>query len=526
MSLSSSSAIRGSIAAGHDATADAAAEILADGGNAFDAVLAALCAACVAEPVLASLGGGGFLTARTADGVVSVYDFFAHTPKVGRPAAEIDFQPITADFGTITQEFHIGLGAMAVPGTVAGLFAVRDELGSLPMARLMEPAARLARTGVAVNRFQAFIFEVVQAIYLSTESCRRQYASPSVPGGLVREGDTLVVPDLADTFETLAREGQRLFYDGDIAARIVDDCRTQGGLLGREDLAAYQVHRRPPLCVRYRDADIHTNPPPSSGGLLIGFGLEVLRDTVMGADGFGAAAHLEALVRAQAATNDARRAVGLHEGDGAQAMARLIAPKLLERYRSEVAGHPPAHRGTTHVSVVDADGNAAALTLSNGEGSGYIVPGTGIVMNNMLGEEDINPHGFHNWPLDRRMSSMMAPSVLAFDDGRVVALGSGGSNRIRTALLQVFLNLVDFGMAPAAAVAAPRLHLECGRLGVEPGFDAVAAAVGAVGPETEVHHWPERNLFFGGVHAAARDARGGKLDAAGDPRRGGVGMIV
>lgn len=520
----SSGGAGGAVAAGHPATADAAAEILTDGGNAFDAVLAGMCAACVAEPVLASLGGGGFLTARQADGSASVFDFFVQTPGRRRPAADIDFSPIVADFGTATQEFHIGRGAMAVPGTVAGLFAAHAALGRLPMARLVEPAARLAREGVTVNRLQAFIFDVVSAIYLATEDCARQYGRPGAPGTLVGEGDLLRVPALADTFEALAREGADLFYKGEVAEHIERDCRTGGGLLRRADLAGYRVERRAPLRIRHGGAEMDSNPPPSSGGLLIAFGLEVLSGTGFAGDGFGAAAHLGALVRTLAATSRVRRDGGLERGG--DTARRLLAPDLIARYRTEVASHPPAGRGTTHISVVDGAGNAAALTLSNGEGAGYIVPGTGIVMNNMLGEEDINPHGLHRWPENSRMSSMMAPTVLVGDDGRLAALGSGGSNRIRTAILQVLLGLIDFGLPAVDAVALPRLHLEGGTLGLEPGFAEAEAAIAAAGPDVEVHRWPEANLFFGGVHVAERRAGGAGFAAVGDPRRGGVGRII
>lgn len=517
---------QGAVAAGHPETAAAAVEILQDGGTAFDAALAALCAACVAEPVLASLGGGGFLTAQKADGETAVYDFFAQVPRQRLSAAERDFRPIMADFGTAQQEFHIGLGSMAVPGVVSGLFAAHADLCRLPMARIVEPAARLARRGVTVNGLQAYIFDVVQAIYLSDPACRAQFAGASDPEKLVVEGDHLAVPALADVLEALSAEGADLFYRGDIAAQLVRDCADGGGLIGRDDLAAYATIRRQPLTLRYGGAHLAVNPPPSGGGLLIAFGLDMLDGLDLGATGFGSGDHLAALVRAQDATNRARRESGFHEGDEDAAVRRLLDPALLERYRQGVAGHPPAHRGTTQISVLDGVGNAAALTVSNGEGAGYVIPSTGIIMNNMLGEEDINPHGFHGGPTDVRMSSMMAPMVVRWDDGRRMALGSGGSNRIRTALLQVLVNVIDFGVSLSDAVDAPRLHLEGGRLSLEAGLNDPEAAVAAAPDGTEVQAWADKNLFFGGVHAAAFDAATGGFQAAGDPRRGGTGCVV
>ncbi|HSR71026.1 MAG TPA: gamma-glutamyltransferase, partial [Kiloniellales bacterium] len=196
---------------------------------------------------------------------------------------------------------------------------------------------------------------------------------------------------------------------------------------------------------------------------------------------------------------------------------------LVARYAAEVAGRPAAPRGTTHISVVDAAGNLAAFSLSNGEGCGHLLPGSGIMLNNMLGEEDLCPQGFHAWPPGSRMASMMAPSLATRPDGGLVALGSGGSNRIRTAILQVLLNLLDLGLPLEAAVEAPRLHFEAGVLNLEGALAESAEALDD-GVERTIA-WPLHNLFFGGVHAVAREPDG-SFSAAGDPRRGGCAIIV
>ncbi len=247
---------KGIIAAGHGATAGAARVILDEGGNAFDAALAALLAACVAEPILTSLGGGGFLLARPAagdrGGETVIYDFFAQTPKKRR--LEADFFPITADFGTAQQEFHIGMGSIATPGTVKGLFAVHRDLGSMPLARIVEPALALARGGLVLNGLQAYIFGVVGAIYTANAACRDVFASRHDPARPIGEGETLVMPQLADSIEALAREGEDLFYLGEIGQRIVADCGAGGGHLTVRDLADYRVRKRAPLCLDYRDA--------------------------------------------------------------------------------------------------------------------------------------------------------------------------------------------------------------------------------------------------------------------------------
>jgi gamma-glutamyltranspeptidase/glutathione hydrolase len=189
------------------------------------------------------------------------------------------------------------------------------------------------------------------------------------------------------------------------------------------------------------------------------------------------------------------------------------------------ARHPAARRGTTHISVIDRDGKAAAASLSNGEGNGFIVGKLGFMLNNMLGEEDLTPEGLGRWREGVRLSSMMAPTIVAEKNGNITALGTGGSNRIRTAILQVAVNLLDRGMRLEDAVAAPRLHVEkSGDLSFEPGFsEAEETSLLRLAPDA--HKWPEQNLFFGGVHTARRTAKGG-VEGAGDPRRRGHAIVV
>jgi gamma-glutamyltranspeptidase/glutathione hydrolase len=509
---------RGVVAAGHTLTAEAAAEVLRAGGNAYDAVLAALLVACVSEPVLCSPGGGGFLLARPAMQKPRVYDFFVQTPAAHRPESELDFRPILADFGAVTQEFHIGHGTVAVPGVVRGLFDIHRDLGTLPMGDIVAQAVSHAKDGIHVTPFQAYLFRVVSATFTATEECHRIFRGRDDTRALVAEGETLRQPELADTLETLAIEGDALFYRGEIAACIANDMQ-RGGQITREDLAKYAVERRLPLTLDYHGVRMHTNPPPSSGGLLIAFGLKLLEPVDVNALDFASCAYLDTLSRVMGATAEARVAAA---GDSGLDSERILDDRFLARYRSEIAGRAASRRGTTHISVIDADGNLASLTVSNGEGSGYVVPGTGIVMNNMLGEEDLNPGGFHRWPEGHRMTSMMAPSLLEWPDGGTVALGSGGSNRLRTAILQVLLNLIDFRLPVEEAVYAPRVHYENGLLSVEGGFDV--ERLGALLEAFPDHQlWDARNMFFGGVHTVT--ASGQSMHGAGDARRGGASLV-
>lgn len=512
----------GVIAAGHSLTVEAAEQMLRAGGNAYDAVLAGMCAACAAEPVLASPGGGGFLLAQPASGGPCLYDFFAHTPAVRRPESELDFYSFIADFGTAQQEFHIGRGTVAVPGVIRGLFEIHDDLCRMPMTEIVAPAVSHARHGVAQTPFQSYLFQVIKGTCLATPAVRAIFESPTKAGDTVLEGEVLYQRELADALESLAIEGDDLFYRGEIAGAIDKDMR-DGGQISRRDLEAYRVERRKPLAVDYGDRRVLTNPPPSSGGVLIALGLKLAEHIGVGESPYGSPEHVDLLAKVMQATTNARLESGT--GPNAQALdeTALLDPALVQRYCDDIRARSRAFRGTTQITVIDGAGNVASLTISNGEGSGYVAPGTGIVLNNMLGEEDLNPEGFHRWPTAHRMTSMMAPTMVLRRDGEIVATGSGGSNRIRSAILQVLLNLIDRGMSLEEAVNAPRLHLEGELLSLEGGFDReqLAALLDAY-PEHRL--WQEQNMFFGGAHSCLRNRRG--LVGVGDPRRGGVSLIV
>lgn len=513
---------KGVIAAGHEETLRSAEIILKSGGNAFDAVVAAHLTACVAEPVLSSLAGGGFLLAQTKNGSQQLYDFFAHTPRRRRNQEEIDFFPISADFGETQQEFHIGMGAFATPGTVRGLFAIHRELCTLPMNRLTEPAIQLARKGVEMNHFQAYILDVVSPVYLAFPGARATYGSDRQPDKLVCEGEMLRLSGFADFLEALGREGEDLFYRGEIAQMVDRMSREEGGHVRLTDFLNYDVIRRNPLRIGYRGSGLAINPGPSSGGTLIAFALKLMETADPEKRPFGSANHLLTLARAQHLT-DAARLDAFRNGRETLEAGQMLDPEYVSKFAQQMKEHPRFSRGTTHISIMDNMGNTASLTTTNGEGCGHVIPGTGIMLNNMLGEEDLHPGGFSNWPEDRRITSMMAPAILNMPDSSVVALGSGGSNRLRTAILQVILNLTDHQMALKDAVERPRVHCEKGFLSVEHGFEhGELEPVLAAYPEHKI--WSRSNLFFGGTHSVRSGDDG--FQGAGDPRRGGVARRV
>ncbi|MEZ5810087.1 MAG: gamma-glutamyltransferase [Rhizobiaceae bacterium] len=478
---------KGVVAAGHRLTAEAAAGVLREGGHAADAAIAALAMACVCEPVLASPGGGGFAMLRDgATGRATLVDFFPHTPRKRKLADDAGVAEVIADFGTATQAFHIGPATAAAPGFLAGCERLAALGGGRPLADLFAPAVRAARDGVRVTPYQHYLSTVVLPILTATPEAAALFA----PGGeMIGAGGTFRNPGLANALEAMASGGLATSAVGNEVVGL----QAGRGHLTADDLSSYEAIERRPLSVGIGAMTAHLNPLPAASGVLIA-------DSLNGIGDVGGVT----LARALDATDRARRQAG-HD------LSRLI-------------DRPLRQRGTTHVSVIDAAGNACAVTVSNGEGNGEPVGRFGFMLNNILGEEDVNPAGASAWPENVRLASMMCPAILEAPDGAIVALGSGGSNRIRSAIAQVIAHLALDGANLADAVVAPRLHVENGHLDFEDFFDAGArAALAAAFGDHRA--WPERNMFFGGVHAASVDADG-RFSGIGDARRDGAALLV
>ncbi len=501
--------MHGVVAAGHPTTAEAGAEVLREGGNAVDAAVAAVMASFAAESPLTGFGAGGFMmvhdAASTDGAATTLIDFFVSAPGLDgiERGAELIAVPVHFDAETV-QTFYVGPASCGVPGTAAGLELALRRFGSVPLADLARAGIRLAREGAPVNPEQAYIFEILAPIQERQEECRELYA----PGGRrLGDGDLFHFPELAEALECFAAEGAEPFYRGEIAAALSDHVVERGGTLGRADLAAYEAVERKPIRAPFRGTEVLTNPPPSSGGILIAFCLGLL-------ERMGERSGPEQLVAAMGAANDARGEEFAEALYGEALEASFLDPVGLDLAAGDLLG------STTHVSVLDEDGMCASVTCSNGSGSGVLVPGTGVILNNMLGEEDLNPLGFHAIAPGRRVPSMMAPTVVLRDGEIELGLGSAGSNRIRSAILQTIVRAIEQGMAAGDAVRAPRLHFEAGVVQAEPGIDGEALArIEARG--LAVFRRPEINLFFGGVQAVARDRAEGVLSGGGDPRRGG-----
>jgi gamma-glutamyltranspeptidase / glutathione hydrolase len=485
---------RGFVAAGHPLTAEAGARVLRAGGNAVDAALAGMLTSWVAEPLLSGPGAGGYLLVAGAGVQPVLLDFFVEAPGRGAdPARRCDLIECEVSFGDANQVFNAGAASCGAYGNPAGICEAAHRWGTVPLAELAAPAAELARRGVELNAQQAFVVELLEPILRSAPESSALYA----PGGrLLRAGDVFRDAELGDAIELLGAEGSRPFYEGDVAQAIVDYLAARGGTLTMEDLRAYAPVARDPMRTRYRGRDILTNPPPNAGGILLALALQRL-DAATGPPSLGEIVAVMEQVQAH-------RTPEFTNG--------LADPEFVDGFLAANLGN------TTHLSVMDEDGLAASVTCTNGEGSGLVVPGTGVHVNNIMGEEDLSPAGFHLAPPGTRMPSMMAPTVVLRDGEVELVVGSAGSNRIRSAILQVVVGVVDHGQSAGEAILAPRVHFEEGVVYAEPGVP-VDELEGY-----EVVRFRDLNLFFGGAQAIERDLATGALSGAGDPRRGGAAV--
>ena len=439
--------MHGVVAAGHPLTAEAGAGVLRAGGNAVDAAVAAVLASFAVESPLTGFGAGGYMMVHRGE-ETTLIDFFVAAP--GRDGVErhTELAPVPVRFDAeTTQTFYVGPASCGVPGTAAGLERALARFGSVALADLVGTAVGLAREGAPVNAEQAYILEILAPIHDRLDGTRELYA----PGGRpLREGDTFRFPELAEALERFGEEGAAPFQHGAVAAALSEFVTSNGGTIGRGDFAAYEPIERKPIRAPFRGCEVLTNPPPSSGGILIAFCLGLL-------ERLGPESGPEQLVAAMDAANR-RRGIEFAEALYEEGMeAGFLDSAGLDLAAGDLLG------STTHISVLDGEGMCAAVTCSNGSGSGVLVPGTGVILNNMLGEEDLNPLGFHRIEPGRRVPSMMAPTVVLREGEIVLGVGSAGSNRIRSAILQTVVRAVEQGLPVDTAIKAPRLHFEDGR---------------------------------------------------------------
>lgn len=457
------------VAAGHPATAAAGLEILAEGGGAVDAAIAASLASCVAETVMTGLlGGGHAIVWDAASRTARNLDFFCAVPGLGAEFRAIELVEVDIPFGGTSVVYEVGPGSFAVPGVPAGLAVLWRAHGALPWPRLVEPALRLARDGVELPSAHAACLAMLAPV-LTLDLGERIY---SPRGRLLAPGDRLEQPGLVAALEAVAVEGAESVYSGTIAGVLLELMADRGGLVTAGDLAAYEAMWSDPVEVERLGLRWLTRR-----------GISRVPETLPRVPDLGEltpAGRLFALVDALEPSTDS----GQH---------------------------------TTNIVAVDRAGHVCVLTTSLGLGSGDYLPGLDLHLNSMLGEADLVVGGIP--PTGERVPSMMAPSLVLDPAGVALAVGSAGGGRLRTALLTGALGVLDEKLAPQEAVDRARIHPVGEAVHAEPGVDEDGlAALEAAG--RTVHRWPAPTHYFGGVSMIGRSG------AAADPRRSGLALLL
>lgn len=495
------------VAATGPVAVDAGLGAVRAGGNAVDAAIAAMCVAMTTEPGVVSPMGGAFVTIWPAEGEPETIDGNVEMPGRGLPADRFGagLREISMSYGGGITVFG-GWGSVALPGALSALQLAHDRHGAGAWAQALAPAEHAAREGFRLGSAAASYLALTVDNLFGWDP-ETHAALSRADGSAVQAGDVITDPHLADAWARIAETGAADVYTGEIGRLIAQACAAGGGLVTAADLAAYEPIVRTPLRMPLGHWEIATNPPPSVGGPM----LAVMLGELARRGGLEWADIIDVQRRTLTYRSEVHDFSTDLEEDGY---------RLLEEVRQAGIAGLTTSQSTAHVSAVDSDGLACAITASSGYSSGATVPGTGLLLNNCLGEPELNRLGMHVLAPGTRLASNMAPSVARHAGGDVLAIGSPGADRITTALMQVLARHCLTGMPLGEAIAAPRAHVRVARgepVRVEhepdPGIDAALAELGLPGNQ----HAPQA-MFFGGVGGAARSATG-VLSAAGDPRR-------
>ncbi|HEV7921744.1 MAG TPA: gamma-glutamyltransferase [Thermoanaerobaculia bacterium] len=508
--------------------------ILKRGGNAIDATVAVAFALAVAHPQAGNLGGGGFLLYYDAKSKAVWSLDFREVAPLGATRDMFAKEPAASQTGAL---------AIAVPGTVAGLDAMHERFGTLKWKELIAPAARLARDGIKTDAtLEADLAAAREKRHIEQFGATAALFFPKDKP--LPAGSTLVQADLANTLERIATFGARELYEGDTAKKLIENVRTAGGLLGYRDLRDYAPVWRSPIRLQFRGYDIYTMAPPSAGGLVIGESLNILSGYDLNATGFQTPASIHLLVEAM------RRAyIDRNKYLGDPSSARIPYRELLSSERAsqwrasiDAKKNTPTHmlaepgtnvaegQHTTHFTIVDEQGNVAAMTttLNDNFGSGFIVPGLGFFLNNEMDDFTSAPGKPNRYGLvqgtanaiepGKRMASSMSPTIVLKNDKPYLALGTRGGPAIPTSVLQVLLNVLVYKKPLAEAVAAPRYHQQA--LPEDIAFEQDRAPKALLDALNAMGHGVAARDSIGDVHAILIES--GKLTAVADPRAGGA----
>jgi len=492
--------------------ADAAAEVADAGGNAVDCAIAATFLSINTEPGVCALAGSAYVTVWPTESDPFTIDGNVAVPGKGQPQAYTigDAVPISMEYGGGIETL-VGTGSVAVPGTLAALEQASRQHGKVAWRALLDPSIRAAKNGFPLSAACNYYLQYSGDIVFG-RSEDGHAALHGADGVLLEAGSKIVVPHLADSLTAIAIEGGRIFYEGEIASRIADHVKESGGGLTLEDLATYEPITRPSLCTDLDDWRIASNPPPAVGGAVLAAMLLAFYGKATAEWGEESIRHLVSIQRA--ALSYRKDHLDLADDVASEVEA------LLELSSSGALISEYASASTVHTSVVDDSGLACAITASSGYGSGEMPVGTGLWLNNCLGELELNRRGLQAGPPGVRLPSNMAPGA-ARNDKQVLAIGSPGADRITTALHQFLVHYIQYGLPLADAVAHPRMHLEISddglNLAVEPGLELPDLGI-------SVTEYPSIGMYFGGVGAALFDMETG-FDVAADPRRAGGTFI-
>ncbi len=492
--------------------ADAARELASLGGNAVDCALAASLLTMNTEPGVCALAGGAYITVWKPDEQPLTIDGNVAVPGFGVTDGERGggVETITMDYGGGIRTL-VGVGSVGVPGSLAAVEAAWRRYGAASWQDVFAPTIRAARDGFPLSSAcRYYLGYSSELVFGRSEDGYRALHE----GDRLRDcGEYVVVPHLEDTLTLIAEEGAKAFYEGDIARAISRHCRSNGGTLNEQDLQRYRAIERPSLATDIGAWRIATNPPPAVGGVVLSAMLSAFATRAV--EGWDTASTSHLLDVQRACLGFRKRHLDLADdvaSEGHRMLDEAASGRLLSRFTSS---------STVHTSAVDDSGLACSITASSGYGSGEMPPGTGLWLNNCLGELELNRRGLDAGPPGARLPSNMAPSV-ARRKGRVLAVGSPGADRITTALHQFLVNALQLGMPLADAVAHPRLHLDTSgdadRLMVEPGLPL---------PETTLPTkvFDALSMYFGGVGVAGVDGDLG-FQVAADPRREGGTLIT
>jgi gamma-glutamyltranspeptidase / glutathione hydrolase len=498
--------------AGTPYAAEAAAAAYRAGGNAADAAVAAAVAVSVTEPLLSSIGGGGFALVRDPNGDAELIDYYDAMPGKGLPASAFGAggspQTVVLKYGAGVNS-TVGGASVAVPGALRGWEALLERHGRLTLEETLAPAIRFAREGFRVGKTSAMWFQVAEEVLRLSEETRKNFFTGD---RVYLEGEEMRSPELADTLEEIGKEGVDLFYEGQLARQLSSYILKMGGIITERDLAAYEAIIRAPLEVGYGTGTVYTNGPPSAGGATLAQMLKVVSAYDLAA--MPEADYVRVMAGAMKFALRDRETAYVEGDENARVAERLTSEEYAQEQRRRIFGAFGSPH-TTHLSCVDAEGYVVSITATMGYGSGLVIPGTGIPMNNTLGEPELNPKGFHSLAPGERLISSMSPTIVSSEEGGLIALGSPGASRIPTAILQTLVNVLDFGMPLESAVLAPRFHAEGGLFAYEAG-----ARTADLESYEQVLAYEEPSMYFGGVNAVRRTPDG-LFEAAADPRRSG-----